>query len=83
MWFILKTETSLDPQISRAKTISSHHSCLAWEQNAALVGVSTGDWRCQEDWGWGRGKKGVFHVYSGQMVEESLVCACLALEGQT
>lgn len=78
MWFILKTETSLDPQVSRAKTISSHHSCLAWEQNAAPVGVSAGDWR-QEDWGRGRGKKGIFHVYSGQMMEKSLVCVCLAL----
>ena len=48
MWFILKIETSLDPQVSRAKTISSHHLCLAWEQNVAPVGVSVGDW-CQEE----------------------------------
>lgn len=39
MWFIFKTKTALDPCVSRAKTISSHHSGLVWEQNAAPVCV--------------------------------------------
>lgn len=73
MWFILKTETSLDPQVSRAKTISSHHSYLAWEQNVAPVGVSVGDWSQEE-------RRGSFmFIVVRWWSKVWCVCVCLAL----
>ena len=37
IWFIFKTETTLNSHVSGAKNIASHHSGLDWEQIASLV----------------------------------------------
>lgn len=82
MWFIFKTETALDSQVSRAKNIPSHHPGLGWLQSTTVV------WALESlvSWGLGQGRGKRGHLSCSQRLSDvghPKICMLWHWDGQT